>query len=102
MYNMSILFLYYSTHISPTSTQLKVKTKFVHFPIQPTLLLTFTTSVNEIILPSTPHTYIKIRFNSTFNFLQVYQNIKTDPSSCSVVIQNVTHHSVILSPGLFD
>ena len=37
--------------------------------------------------------------NSTFNFLQVYQNIKTEPNSCSVSIQKITHHSAILNPG---
>ena len=37
--------------------------------------------------------------NSTFNFLQVYQNFKTEPTSCSVFIQKITHQSAILTPG---
>ena len=73
--------------------------QIIHFPIQPTLPLTFKTSDNEVIFPSTPHPFLNTRFNSTFNFLQVYQNINTEPSSCSVIIQNITHHSVILAPG---
>ena len=71
----------------------------IHFLIQPTLPLTFQTSGNEVIFPSTPHPFFNTRFNSTFNFLQVYQNIKTEPTSCSVMIQNITHHSVILTRG---
>ena len=71
----------------------------IHFPIQPTLLLTFQTSDNEDIYPSTPHPFLNTRFNSTFIFLQVYQNIKTEPISCSVIIQKITHHSAILNSG---
>ena len=70
----------------------------IHFPIQPTLPLTFQTSDNEVKFPSTPHPFFT-RFNSTFNFLQIYQNIKTEPNRCSVIIQNITHHSAILNPG---
>ena len=70
----------------------------IQFPIQPTLPLTFQTSDNEVIFPSTPHPF-NTRFNSTFNFLQVYQKIKTEPTSCSVIIQNLTHHSAILTTG---
>ena len=73
--------------------------QFIHFPIQPTLPLTFKTSDNELIFPSTPHPFFNTRFNSTFNSLQVYQNVNTEPSSCSVIIQNITHHSAILAPG---
>ena len=73
--------------------------QIIHFPIQPTLPLTFETSDNEIIFPSTPHPFFNTRFNSTFNFLQVYQNVNTEPSSCSVIIQNITHHSATLTPG---
>ena len=73
--------------------------QIIHFPIQPTLPLTFKTSDNEVIFPSTPHPFFNTRFNSTFNFLQVYQNTNTEPSSCSVIIQNITHHSAILAPG---
>ena len=73
--------------------------QIIHFPIQPTLPLTFKTSDNEVIFPSTPHPFFNTRFNSTFNFLQVYQNVKTEPSTCSVIIQNITHHSATLTPG---
>ena len=51
---------------------------------------------------STPHPNFKTRSNSTFNFLQVWQNPKTEFSSCSVIIQNFTHHSAVLSPGYID
>ena len=72
----------------------------IHFPIQPTLPIYFQTSDNEVIFPSTPHPFFNTScFNSTFNFLQVYQNIKTEPTSCSVIIQIITHHSAILTPG---
>ena len=71
----------------------------IHFPIQPTLLSTFQTSDNEVIFPSTPHPFFNTCFNSTLNFLQRYQNIKTEPNSCSVIIQNITHHSAIFNPG---
>ena len=73
--------------------------QMIHFPIQPTLSLTFKTSDNEVIFPSTPHPFFITRFNSTFNFLQVYQNVNSEPSNCSVIIQNITHHSAILAPG---
>ena len=63
----------------------------IHFPIQPTHTLTLKTSENEVISASTPHQYINTRFSSTFNVLQVYQKIKTEPNSCSVIIQNNTH-----------
>ena len=33
------------------------------------------------------------------NFLQVYQIIKPEPISCSVLIQKITHHSANLLPG---
>ena len=59
----------------------------------------FKTPDNEVIFPSTPHPFFNTRFNSTFNFLQEYQNINTEPSSCSVIIQKITHHSAILAPG---
>ena len=33
-------------------------------------------------------------------FPRVYQNLKTEPSSCSLIIQNIiTHHSAILLQG---
>ena len=70
-----------------------------HFPIQPTLPLTFQTSDNEELFPSTPHPLFNTRFKSTFTFLQIYQNIKTEPISCSVIIQNITQLSAILNPG---
>ena len=70
----------------------------IHFPIQPTLPLFFPPSDNEVIFPSTSHPFFNTLFNSTFNFLQVYQNIKTEPTSCSVIIRNITHHSAILTP----
>ena len=74
----------------------------IHFPIQPTLPLTFQTSDKEVIFPSNPHPFFNTRFISTFNFLQVYQNIKTEPTSCSVIIQNITHHSAILTQDTSD
>ena len=72
----------------------------VHFQIQPTLPLTFKTSENELIFPyPIPHLLIPISTPAlTLNFLQVYQTVKTEPSSSSVIVQNVTHHSAILSP----
>ena len=66
----------------------------IHFPIQPTLPLTSQSSDNEVIFPSTPHPFFNTRFNSTFNFLQVYQNIRTEPTSCSVIIQK--YYSIII------
>ena len=59
----------------------------IHFPIQPTLPLLFQTPDNEVIFPSTPHPFSNTRFNSTFSFLQVYQKIKSEPNSCSVIIE---------------
>ena len=73
----------------------------IHLPIQLTPPLTFNNSDNEIKSPSTRHQYFNTRFNSTFKFLQVYQKIKTEPNSCSVIFQNKTHHSAILSQGYF-
>ena len=52
-----------------------------------------------MIFPSTPHLYSNSRSNSTFTFLKSDQNIKPEPNSCSVIIQNGTHHSAILLPG---
>ena len=74
----------------------------IHFPIQPTLPLSFQISDNEVIFPSTPHPFFNTRFNSTFDVLQVYQNIKTEHNSCSVLIQIITHHSAILNPGYIE
>ena len=45
--------------------------QIILFPIQPTLPLTFKTSDNEVIFPSTPHPFFITRLNSTFTFLQV-------------------------------
>ena len=59
----------------------------IHFPIQPTLPSTFKTSEIEVIFPSTPPPYFNSRFNSTSDFLQVYQNTKPEPNSCFVIIQ---------------
>ena len=70
----------------------------IHFPIQPTLPLTSQTSDKEVLFPSTHHPFFDTRFNSTFNFLQVYQSMKAEPT-CSVITQNITHHSAILTPG---
>ena len=42
--------------------------QIIHFPIQPTLALTFKTSDNEVIFPSTPHPFFNTRFNSTLIF----------------------------------
>ena len=56
------------TYFKPNASQV------IHFPIQPTRL-TLQTSDNEAIFPSTPHPFSNTRFNSTFNFLQVYQKI---------------------------
>ena len=92
------------SHIYPINVKNKIYFKpnasqIIHFPIKPTFPLTFKTSDNEVIFPSTPHPFFNTRFNSTFNFLQVYQKVNTEPSSCSVIIQNITHHSAILAPG---
>ena len=83
----------YKIYFKPNASQV------IHFPIQPTLPLTFQTSDNEVISPSTPHTFLNTRFTSTFSFLQMYKNIKTEPTSCSVIMQNITHHSATLTPG---
>ena len=40
----------------------------IHFLIQPTLPLTFQTSDNEVIFPSTPHSFFNTRFNSLLIF----------------------------------
>ena len=82
-----------SSILNPTPLKLFI------FHFQPRLPLTFKTSDSEVIFPSTPHPFFNTRFNSTFNFLQVYQNFNTEPSSCSVILQNITHHSAILAPG---
>ena len=94
----------YFSYIYTINVKIKIYFKpnasqIIHFPIQPTLPLTFKTSDNEVIFPSTPHPFFNTRFNSTFNFLQVYQNVKTEPSTCSVIIQIITHHSATLTPG---
>ena len=73
--------------------------QIIHFAIQPTIPLIFQTSDNEVILPSNLSPFFITRFNSTVNFLQVYQNIKTEHNSCSVIIQNITHQSAIRKPG---
>ena len=57
------------------------------------------TSENENTFRSTPHPYFNSRSKSTFNFLQIYQNTKPEPNSSSVIFQNPTHHTDILSPG---
>ena len=71
----------------------------IHCPFQPTIPLTFTTSENGKNFPSTPHPFSNSHVNSTFIFLQVYQNTKVDSNSCPVIIQNFTHHSAITSQG---
>ena len=56
----------------------------IHFPIQPTLPLTFQTSDNEILFPSTPNPFFNTRFDSTF--LTFYNNIKTFKLNLIVVL----------------
>ena len=51
----------------------------IHFLLQPTPYVTFKTSENGIILPSTPNPCFNTHSNSTFNFLQVYQKNGTEP-----------------------
>ena len=71
----------------------------VFFSIQPTLLPTFKTSENEVMVPSTPHSYFyQASTHSIFIFLQVYENVKFDLNACSVIIQRTTHFSTVLSP----
>ena len=72
-----------------------------HIPFQPTLPLSFKSSEIEIIFPIIFQPYFNSRFNSYFEILQVYQNSIPEPNSCSVIIQIVTHHSAIFSPGYF-
>ena len=73
----------------------------VHFPIKISSFLSFKTTEIEPILPSTPHTYFHKRLNSTFSFLHFHDPTKTTltPSSCSLVIQNITNHSATLPFG---
>ena len=81
-----------------TAHKEKHASQVICFPIQPTLPLTFQSDY-EVIFPSNPHSFFNTRFNSTFNFFQVYQNIKTEPTSCSVNIESISHHSAIRTPG---
>ena len=76
--------------------------QIIHFLFQPTHQLTFKISDKEAIFQSTPHPSFDTRFNSTFNFLEVYQAVEAEPNSCIVsivIIQNITHRSAIFSPG---
>ena len=63
------------------------------------LPLTHKTSENEVKFPSTPRPYFNERFKSTFTCFQVYQNGKSEPNRSSVIMQNITHHSAVLSSG---
>ena len=76
--------------------------KAAHFSIKSSSSLSFKTTENETILPSTPHTYFHKRLNSIISFLQLHDPTKTTPppSHCSVVIQNITNHSTTLSDVL--
>ena len=61
------------TYCKPNASQV------VHFPIQPTILLTFKTSENDIIFASTPHPSFN-SFNSTFKFLHITKKLKLNPT----------------------
>ena len=75
--------------------------KAVHFPIKFSSSLSFKTTENETILPSTPHTYFHKCLISILSFLQLHDPTQPTfpPSSCSVVIQNITNHSATLPFG---
>ena len=89
-------FSYMFTYKEKYNVDFKLKaSQVIHFPIQPTLPLPFKTSENEIIFSSSPHPCFNSRFNSTFNFLQVYQKTKLEAISCSEIIKNVTHNRTI-------
>ena len=91
---------FYYKHLEKTIFQPN-SSKTVHFPIKSYSYLSFKTTENETILPSTPHTYFHKRLISILSFLQLHDPTKPTfpPSSCSVVIQNITNHSATLPFG---
>ena len=80
------------TYFKPNASEVIIS------PILPTLPLSFIFSENEIIFFSFPYPLFNSRFSSTFYFLQVYPNTEPKANTCSVIIQNFTHHSAIFSP----
>ena len=84
-------------HFQPNSS------KTVHFPIKSSTSLSFKTTKNKTVLPSTPHSNFNKRFNSNFSFMQLHnpiQKYKEEiPPNCSVIIQNITNRIATLPLG---
>ena len=101
--NLTEKFLHCFSHIHPPlSKTITVANKVQVFTLfKSSSSLSFKTTENETIIPSTNHSYFHKRLTSTFSFLQLYVPTETtlSPSSCSVVIQTITNHSPTLQFG---
>ena len=80
---------------SKTQRRLKPKSsKIAHFAITNYHNLRFTTTPQNHIFPSIPHTYFATKFRTNFNFIEVFTDNK--PDICATIIQNTSKHIATL------
>ena len=89
-------FSYINRINSKTQIRLKPKSsKIAHFPIKNYPNLQFTTTPQNHIFPSVPHTYFATKVRTNFNFIKVFTDNK--PDIWATNIQNISKH-VATSP----
>ena len=71
--------------------------KSAHFPINNYYNLHFARNPKNKIFPTIPHTYFSSKYRTTFNFIEVFTDVK--PDICSTIIQNSTNHIATLPKG---
>ena len=85
---------------SNSKTQIRLKlnsSKIAHFPIKIYYDLQFTTTPQNQFFPTVPHTYFSTKIRTTFNFIEVFTDDKTD--TCATIIQNSTNNVATLPTG---
>ena len=83
---------------SKTQIRLKSKSsKIAHFPVKSYYNLHFTTTPQNHIFPTIPHTYFATKFRTNFNFIEVFTDKK--PDICATIIQNTFKHVATLPTG---
>ena len=83
---------------SKTQIRLKPKSsKIAHFPIKNYHNLHFTTTPQNHVFSSVPHTYFATKFRTNFNFFEVFTDDK--PDICATIFQNTSKHVATLPTG---
>ena len=92
----------YSSYIyrinSKTQKRLKHNSsKIAHFPIKNIITCILRLQHKPISFTTVPHTYFSTKFRTTFNFIEIFTDDKTD--TCATIIQNSTNHVPTLPTG---